>query len=192
MLDFAKALPQVLASLNLGERLREGRLMTLWPEVVGPTVAAQTRPLKCRDGILHVAVSSSAWLQQLALMRNEIVRHYDRKVGKGAIHEVRFTAHGWSQWPGGDPNYQELTRKEHGKLELVPVLAPRQQERLNEALEAIGDIELRERAARVLAKAVARQEALRQKGWRACRICGELHDREQRQVCILCEVTKDR
>lgn len=187
MLDFAKALPAVLSSLNLGERLREGRLMTLWPDVVGAAVAAQTRPIKCRDGVLLVAVSSSAWLQQLTLMRGEIVRQYDRKVGKGAIREVTFTAHGWSEWPKGAAPPPEPPAKERSRLELPPTLPPRQQEKLDEALKAIGDEDLRDKTARVLAKAMRRQETLKQKGWKPCRHCGELHNRPK-PLCILCEV----
>jgi hypothetical protein len=189
MLDLARALPQVLQQMNLGERLREGRIMDLWPEVVGPTVAERSRPVKCRDGVLTVAVSSSVWLQQLTMMRQEIVRLFAERIGKGAITEISFTAHGYSEW-GSDPVLATLKPRATTKLQLGDKLPDAQQHHLDEAVKEIPDDGLRLRAARMIAKAQLRQEALKAKGWKPCVQCGELQDRG-RPLCIVCETAQN-
>jgi predicted nucleic acid-binding Zn ribbon protein len=185
MLELSRSLPQVLQQMNLGERLREGRIMDLWPEVVGPTVAERSRPVKCHDGVLTVAVSSSVWLQQLTMMRQEIVRLFAERIGKGAITEIDFTSRGWSEWHE-DPILPVLKPRTLAKLSLGATLPDRQQQHLEAAVREIPDEGLRERAARMIAKAQLRQEALKAKGWKPCGQCGELHDRGK-PLCIVCE-----
>ncbi len=185
MLELSKSLPQVLQQMNLGERLREGRIMDLWPEVVGPAVAERSRPLKCHDGVLTVAVSSSVWLQQLTMMRQEIVRLFAERIGKGAITEISFTARGWGEWHE-DTVLPTLRPRSVAKLGLGEVLPEPQRQHLDAAVREIADEGLREKAARMIAKAQLRQEALKAKGWKACVTCGELQDRG-RPLCIVCE-----
>jgi hypothetical protein len=189
MLELSRSLPLVLQQMNLGERLREGRIMDLWPEVVGPTVAERSRPVKCRDGVLTVAVSSSVWLQQLTMMRQEIVRLFGERIGKGAITEIKFTAHGYAEWHE-DPVLPTLKPRSTAKLDLAGTLPAAQQQHLDTAVREIPDDDLRARAARMIVKAQLRQEALKAKGWKACSQCGELHDRG-RPLCIVCETAQN-
>lgn len=186
MLDLSKALPQILQQLNLGERLREGRIMDLWADVVGPTVAERSRPVKCRDGILTVAVSSSVWLQQLTMMRRDIVRMFAERIGPQAITDIQFTALGWSERPA-DPIFPEGAPRPNNRLQLNEDLQPPLRAELQAAVAQIPDEALRERASRMLKKAQLRQDALKAKGWLPCRQCGELHDRPK-PLCIVCDV----
>lgn len=189
MLELSRSLPQVLQQMNLGERLREGRIMDLWADVVGATVAERSRPVKCRDGVLTVAVSSSVWLQQLTMMRQEIVRLFAERIGKGAITEIVFTARGWSE-RDEDPILPTLKPRTVAKLTLDKPLPAPQQQHLEAAVREIPDEALRERAARMIAKAQLRQEALKAKGWQPCGQCGELHDRGK-PLCIVCETANN-
>lgn len=187
MLELSKALPQILQQMNLGERLREGRIMDLWPEVVGANIAARSRATKCRDGVLTVSVASSVWLQQLTMMRLEIVKLFAQRVGPDAVTDIRFTAHGWSEWPKDNTPRADHHRAT-GRLDLSGQLPAQQQAHLTSALALIPDDDLRVRAGRVMAKAQLRQQALKAKGWKSCNLCGELHDRPK-PLCIVCEVS---
>jgi hypothetical protein len=187
MLELSKALPQILQQMNLGERLREGRIMDLWPVVVGPDIAARSRATKCRDGLLTVSVASSVWLQQLTMMRLEIVKMFTQRIGPDAVTDIRFTAHGWSEWPVDHTPRSDRPRAT-GRLDLSGKLAVPQQEHLTSALAQIPDDDLRLRAGRLMAKAELRQQALKAKGWKHCGLCGELHDRPK-PMCIVCEVS---
>ena len=167
MLELSKSLPLILQQMNLGDRLREGRIMDLWPEVVGPTVATRSRATKCRDGVLTVSVAGSVWLQQLTMMRLEIVRLFAQRVGPDAVTDIRFTAHGWSEWPTDDTPRADRARPT-GRLDLSGTLPAQQQQHLETALADIPDDALRQQAGRVMAKAELRQNALKAKGWKGC------------------------
>ncbi len=79
-------LPQVLASLGLDEKFEEGRLQQGWPEVVGEVIAKRSRPRVLRDGILHVEVEGSVWMQELWFHQKEIV-----ELVRGAFPKLTVT-----------------------------------------------------------------------------------------------------
>ena len=66
-------LPQVLATLGLDEKFEEGRLQQGWPGVVGEAIAKRSRPRVLREGILHVEVEGSVWMQELWYHQKQIV-----------------------------------------------------------------------------------------------------------------------
>ncbi|HEY9827845.1 MAG TPA: DUF721 domain-containing protein [Stenomitos sp.] len=71
--------------------------LTLWPDIVGLVVSAQTRPLKLTaQGVLHVATSSGAWAQNLAFERVRILEKVNA-VWNQPIKDIYFSTRGWHQ-----------------------------------------------------------------------------------------------
>jgi hypothetical protein len=63
------------------------RIVEVWPEAVGPTIAANAWPGRlARDGTLHVATSSSVWAFELGQLAVEIAA----KLGDDAPPRFRF------------------------------------------------------------------------------------------------------
>jgi hypothetical protein len=62
---------QEFSALGLADRLREADIWKLWPEVVGPAVAARAMPLRIIRGTLTIAVSSGPWKQELKGMMKD-------------------------------------------------------------------------------------------------------------------------
>ncbi len=75
-------LPAVLKSAGLEQRLRDQEILTIWPTVVGEAIAARTAAVKMDNGVLHVQVDHSVWLQEIYFMEKEILR----KLGETAPH----------------------------------------------------------------------------------------------------------
>ena len=67
-------LPEVMKSLGLDAKVREAQLNRSWPEVVGETVAARSRPGAVRKGVLLVEVENNAWMQEIRFHQSEIVK----------------------------------------------------------------------------------------------------------------------
>ena len=66
-------------------------MIEAWPELVGPAVAAVTRPLAvAADGTLFVAVRTPAWMTELALMEREILTAINRRGDRGKIIKIRW------------------------------------------------------------------------------------------------------
>ncbi len=61
-----------------------------WEEAVGPQIAAATRPVSMRDGVLTVHVKHAVWLQELHQMRQGLLRRVRRVAAGGVVRDLRF------------------------------------------------------------------------------------------------------
>ncbi len=86
----AEALASYLQRSGLGERLAETSALDEWPGRVGDRIARVTTPLHVANGVLFVAVSSSAWLMELRLMEREVRRRLNAGKDRGRIDRIRF------------------------------------------------------------------------------------------------------
>ncbi len=66
------------------------KILENWPRIVSEKAAECSQPSMIKNKILVITVSNSAWLHQLALQKNEMVKRIERIAGKGLIREVRF------------------------------------------------------------------------------------------------------
>ncbi|MBF2074197.1 MAG: DUF721 domain-containing protein [Synechococcales cyanobacterium C42_A2020_086] len=76
------------------ERRQFQQLLTCWAEVVGPAVAAQTRPIALQRQVLQVATASSVWAQTLAFERLRILEKLNQRVPLG-LTDIRFSTAHW-------------------------------------------------------------------------------------------------
>jgi predicted nucleic acid-binding Zn ribbon protein len=75
------------------------RLLRLWPEIVGPEVAAQTRPVSLSaQGILQVSTSSGVWAQNLAFERIRLLAKV-RAAWDPAVKDIYFSPRQWYRRP---------------------------------------------------------------------------------------------
>jgi predicted nucleic acid-binding Zn ribbon protein len=89
MNPLSKVLEDALRHMERGAGI-EARAVMLWPEIVGPQIAAATEAQSAREGVLVVVVRDSAWSTELGFRKAEILRAYDRRLSRKAIREVRF------------------------------------------------------------------------------------------------------
>ena len=73
---------KLLQGLGLDERLQQYKALIVWSDVVGPQIAARTRPIRIRDNILEINVDQAAWMQQLQLMKPKILARLNAELGK--------------------------------------------------------------------------------------------------------------
>jgi predicted nucleic acid-binding Zn ribbon protein len=79
---------------GLREGVEAAAVLVDWPELVGPGIAAVTRVRKVSDGVLVVAVTTSAWLMELNLMRGELMRRANAGKRAGKIRQIIFVMDG--------------------------------------------------------------------------------------------------
>ena len=75
---------------RLREPLTVSRLQRNWGGVVGPDVARRAEPVALTDGILQIAVDSSAWRQELSLRERELFHLIEQAIGGGVVRGLRF------------------------------------------------------------------------------------------------------
>ena len=87
----AALLPEVLKGLKLDVHAQVAQIAAAWPELVGPQLAANTKPAHLGDRLLTVFVSHPAWLFELrGAPAAEILARLQARFGKNEIHNVRW------------------------------------------------------------------------------------------------------
>lgn len=79
----------LLSARGWRQRAAVGSLFGRWTEVVGPEMAAHTRPESFADGELVISADSSAWATQVRLLAPELLRRMGAELGAGTVRRVR-------------------------------------------------------------------------------------------------------
>ena len=82
--------PQFLQRAGLSAKVEAASVVPEWTELVGARIAAVAEPLRVSEGVLFVAVSTSAWLMELNLMKGELLRHLNAGKREGRIQQIVF------------------------------------------------------------------------------------------------------
>ena len=84
-------MPQVLQQRGLRERVEQAGVVDEWPALVGRQIAAITKPLSvAADGTLFVAVTTSAWMNELSLMEPDLLRALNATEGRAPVKRIRW------------------------------------------------------------------------------------------------------
>ena len=79
---------QVLRKYSLGKSIKEQKILLLWEEKVGEKISRHTKPVKVVNKKLVVHADNPAWVQELSLMKNEILRKLN--CGEEIIKDIKF------------------------------------------------------------------------------------------------------
>lgn len=79
-----------LRAQGLETPLLQKRLIDTWPEVAGEMVAGYTQNLYIRNQTLYVHLTSPALRADLSMMRGELVKKLNQRVGSQVIADIRF------------------------------------------------------------------------------------------------------
>jgi predicted nucleic acid-binding Zn ribbon protein len=83
-------LSRVLDRKGLGAKLEAASVITDWESLVGPQIAAVTRPQRVSEGVLFVGVANSPWMMELNLMKADLMRRLNAGKGGGRIRQIVF------------------------------------------------------------------------------------------------------
>ena len=135
-------LDALLAGWGLEERLHQYRALVIWNEVVGPQIAARTKPEKIRDGVLEVCVDQPTWMQQLQLLKPQILAKLNARLGDAPLREIflkrgKVTAPATVASSAAPPAWRKMTLSPAEKTELGTLLAGVGDEELRQDLESL-------------------------------------------------------
>jgi predicted nucleic acid-binding Zn ribbon protein len=80
----------LLANLDTGGYFELVRLIRLWPEVVGETIARRTEVSSLKFHTAVVRVSNAMWIQELNLMRPQILSRLRAAMRNETVRDLRF------------------------------------------------------------------------------------------------------
>ena len=79
---------QLLGQPGLGEQLTRHQAWLIWDQLVGKQIAAHARPLKLRKGVLEVQVDHPVWMQQLQLLKPQIMQKITAQIPNAGITDI--------------------------------------------------------------------------------------------------------
>jgi predicted nucleic acid-binding Zn ribbon protein len=96
------ALDGLIGDQGWARQAATGSMFGRWAEIVGPDLAAHTKPDTLADGELTVTADSTAWATQLRLLAAQLVRRLNAELGDGSVRrvKVRGPASGPPRRPG--------------------------------------------------------------------------------------------
>jgi predicted nucleic acid-binding Zn ribbon protein len=99
---FGSVLANLMKLRGWQQPAAEARLFGMWETVVGPELAAHSRPVKLVDGELTVEAESTAWATQLKLLTGKLMVRISDNVGRGVVKKLNVhgpVAPSWAKGP---------------------------------------------------------------------------------------------
>ncbi len=135
-------LEKVLSRRGLASKLKEYRLFGQWERAVGAVIARHAQPSAIRGKKLTVTVDSSAWMQQLSLLRPEIISKVNACLGEDAVDAITLRI--------GELDVPVVHREEYKPP--TGTLDAEEQRKVESYVAAIADPEVRESFRRMIEK----------------------------------------
>lgn len=179
-------LEDLIRRYGMESKLQETRLSHVWPQVVGPAIAAVTRPVRIENGILWVQVRSSSWVQELTFRRHYILERLASYLPSLRIHYL-YLRTGWSEEATALEAPAALSEpplpsvKELEKVTLSPI----EQEHIEAVVSHLSDGEIREAFRQAMTHEMQSRKWRIQHGWKPCPRCQALFfgDGENCPIC---------
>jgi predicted nucleic acid-binding Zn ribbon protein len=134
-------LGSILKARGLGSRLSEYRVFGQWEKAVGPVIARHAQPQTVRGKKLTLIVDSPAWMQQLSLLKPEIMEKVNSTLGKKTITDITLRL-GEVQPRAAPPEEPAVSN----------VLSQDEREKIEDHVRGISDPDTREAVRRVIEK----------------------------------------
>lgn len=92
-------IPKSLDRLGIERDLDDYRLWQAWDEVVGDAIRRNAEPVRLDGKRLVVAARNASWMQELTMMRAEILARLNDWMGREVISEIFIVAAGGRDRP---------------------------------------------------------------------------------------------
>ncbi|MDA8423511.1 MAG: DUF721 domain-containing protein [Nitrospiraceae bacterium] len=84
----SQTLDKLLKARGFEGRLHQYRIFGHWERTVGGMIARHAQPQQVRGNKLALVVDSPAWMQQLSLLKPEIIAKLNKSLGREAIKDI--------------------------------------------------------------------------------------------------------
>ena len=81
-------LKNLVKNLGIEAQLLENKALVIWPTVVGPKIAKNTKAEKIKNGRLFVKAKSDVWKNELMFYKLDIINKLNSKIGKTVVHDI--------------------------------------------------------------------------------------------------------
>jgi predicted nucleic acid-binding Zn ribbon protein len=83
-------LPEVLEDLGVAKRLEEFKAVAQWEKVAGRKIAERSQAVDVQNKTLIVEVENNVWMQELVLLKPQILKKLAKAAKGSPIKDIRF------------------------------------------------------------------------------------------------------
>lgn len=66
------------------------RVLSIWPKIAGINIAKRARPLKIAGKTLYLTVETSAWMEELKYIKEDIIKKINNELQDTAVKDIVF------------------------------------------------------------------------------------------------------
>jgi predicted nucleic acid-binding Zn ribbon protein len=88
--SFKQVFGDFLKKENLDQKFNEKKLISMWHEMMGATIANRTTGIFIKNKMMFVKLTSAPLKQELTMSKAKVLELIARKIGTGVIEDVRF------------------------------------------------------------------------------------------------------
>jgi predicted nucleic acid-binding Zn ribbon protein len=147
----SSTIEKILRDRGWGTKLKEYRIYGVWEKAVGKGIARHARPAGMRGKKLTVIVDSSAWMQQLSLLKPEIMGKVNQHLREDAVESITLKL--------GEFELSAVQRDEYRPADAQ--LGPEEQTRIEERVAGIADLKTRESLRHLMEKDLLNKKRMR-------------------------------
>lgn len=114
---------------GFAETVKLADIRSMWSDTLGNAIARSSEPTMLRKGLLFIKVKNSVWMQELALLKEELMAALNRKLSREEVLDMRFKI-GEIAKPEDAPKPKRPPR--HKKIDLPPEVEAEIEERLKD------------------------------------------------------------
>ncbi len=172
---FNKIIENYLKRNGSWTRMKGELAVFYWPKIAGFDLAQKVEAVRYQDGALFLKTDNPALAHQLTLMSMDIVKRYQKVLGRGVIRNIKLKV-----------APIQITAEE--KKVVAPELPLNHQEEwfIQECAQEIKDPDLEARFTQMMRKSLQNTKRKEMEGYRRCARCGTLTDKHY-SLCCCCQ-----
>ncbi|MCI0522752.1 MAG: DUF721 domain-containing protein [Bacteroidales bacterium] len=83
-----EALEELIKEYRLAPKLKEASVINIWENVTGRAIAARTKKIYIREGVLHIYLSSAVVKNELMMLRESLMQQINSKAGEDVVTQI--------------------------------------------------------------------------------------------------------
>jgi predicted nucleic acid-binding Zn ribbon protein len=87
-ISLKEALEDLIREYHLGPKLKEASVIKIWEGVTGKAIAARTKRIFIKEGVLHIYLTSSVVKNELMMLRETLRSQINSKAGEEVVREI--------------------------------------------------------------------------------------------------------
>ena len=179
-------LENTFKKLGLSRKIKEKRVLDLWPKIIGNKIKCHTEAKYINQGVLFITVDSSTWAHQLLFMKNKFINKLNEQLKNEIIKDIRFKV--------GQVSNKKRKSKIDKNSDIKKIeLNSSDIKQIKETSGLISDQDLQEKVYQTLVTDKKLRKWKEKNKWKPCSNCSTLvpPQEEQCSVCELKEKTVD-